>query len=45
MIETTIETEFFDLTKGIDIFPIDRIYENKRYNEVFICDQPGIGGN
>ena len=35
--ETTKETAFFDITSKITQIP-------ERYNKVFICDQPGIGG-
>ena len=42
--ETTIVTQFLNITKGINEFPINKSDKNKRYDEVFICDQPGIGG-
>jgi len=35
--ETTKETAFYDITKTI-------VQKPDRYNKVFICDQPGIGG-
>lgn len=35
--ECTIETEFFDITNNISNKP-------DRYDKVFLCDQPGIGG-
>ena len=35
--ETTKETAFFDITSKITQIP-------ERYNKVFLCDQPGIGG-
>merc|ERR1712131_557505 len=35
--ETTKETAFYEITEKIENIP-------KRYDRVFICDQPGIGG-
>lgn len=35
--ECTIETQFFDITRAVNNKP-------DRYNKVFLCDQPGIGG-
>ena len=35
--ETTIKTAFYDITSKI-------IKKPERYDKVFICDQPGIGG-
>ena len=35
--ETTMKTEFFDVTEAVKNKP-------RRYNKVFLCDQPGIGG-
>ena len=36
-VETTLDSQFFDLTQHIDNLP-------KRYKKVFLVDQPGIGG-
>ena len=36
-VETTMDTQFFDLTQHIRNLP-------KRYKKVFLADQPGIGG-
>ena len=35
--ETTVETQFYDITDKINLKP-------ERYGKVFLCDQPGIGG-
>ena len=43
-VECTTKTLFFDITKGIDKFPTDWLYEELVYDKIFICDQPGIGG-
>ena len=36
-VETTMDSQFFDLTQHVDNLP-------KRYKNVFLVDQPGIGG-
>ena len=36
-VETTVKTQFFNITSKVTSKP-------RRYNEVFLVDQPGIGG-